>query len=280
MALSAPQIMVRAASAQIATASEVANPGFHNFKLGDFCVTTILDGGRPSEGPHPIFGEDQEATAVAELMEANFLPPDQFVNGLPLHCQRREQRSGLHLAALPAHDGVHRRLVNERADERALLERIADGQLAVGGDEGLHELRLDGFVDDDAARAGAALAGGADGAEEDGAQRELQVGRRRHDDRIIAAQLEERAAEAPGHDLADAPAHAGRARGRHQRNPAVRLRGADGFDRALADFAEVYADQNDRDYEAMAGAVADGRTASRMGITGERLRSVPREVGT
>lgn len=81
MALTAPQIMVRAASAQIATASEVANPGFHNFKLGDFRVTTILDGGRPSDGPHPIFGENQEATAVAELMEANFLPSDQFVNG-------------------------------------------------------------------------------------------------------------------------------------------------------------------------------------------------------
>lgn len=81
MALTAPQIMVRAARAQIATASEVANPGFHNFKLGDFRVTTILDGGRPSDGPHPIFGEDQEATAVAELMEANFLPSDQFVNG-------------------------------------------------------------------------------------------------------------------------------------------------------------------------------------------------------
>jgi glyoxylase-like metal-dependent hydrolase (beta-lactamase superfamily II) len=81
MALSAPQIMVRAASAQIATASEVANSGFHNFQLGDFRVTTVLDGGRPSDGPHPIFGEDQEAADVAELMEANFLPSDQFVNG-------------------------------------------------------------------------------------------------------------------------------------------------------------------------------------------------------
>lgn len=81
VALAAPQIMVRAASAQIATAPDVGNPGFHNFKLGDFRVTTILDGGRPGDGPHPIFGEDQEAAAVSELMEANFLPADQFVNG-------------------------------------------------------------------------------------------------------------------------------------------------------------------------------------------------------
>lgn len=81
MALTAPQIMVRAASAQIATASEVGNPGFSKFRLGEFEVTTVLDGGRPSDGPHPTFGENQEAVAVAELMEANFLPSDKFVNG-------------------------------------------------------------------------------------------------------------------------------------------------------------------------------------------------------
>lgn len=80
-ALATPQIMTRAAHAQIATAADVGNSGFHNFKLGEFTVTTVLDGGRPSDGPHPIFGEDQEAAAVAELMEANFLPADQFVNG-------------------------------------------------------------------------------------------------------------------------------------------------------------------------------------------------------
>ncbi|MCO6388387.1 MBL fold metallo-hydrolase [Aliihoeflea sp. 40Bstr573] len=81
MALTAPQIMVRAASAQIATAPEVGNPGYSSFRLGDFQITTVLDGARPSHGPYPTFGEDQEEDAVAELMEANFLPADQFVNG-------------------------------------------------------------------------------------------------------------------------------------------------------------------------------------------------------
>jgi uncharacterized protein (DUF2252 family) len=37
------------------------------------------------------------------------------------------------------------------------------------------------------------------------------------------------------------------------------LGGGDGFDQAMCDFAHAYADQNERDYEAFAGAVADGR---------------------
>jgi glyoxylase-like metal-dependent hydrolase (beta-lactamase superfamily II) len=48
---------------------------FNRIKLGDFEVTTLLDGNRASDGPHPIFGENQEAGAVAALMEENFLPP-------------------------------------------------------------------------------------------------------------------------------------------------------------------------------------------------------------
>lgn len=76
---STPQIMVRAARADVPKAS-VPAPGFNRFSLGDFEVTTILDGARPGDGPHPIFGEDQPAEAVAELMESNLLPPDRFVN--------------------------------------------------------------------------------------------------------------------------------------------------------------------------------------------------------
>jgi hypothetical protein len=38
------------------------------------------------------------------------------------------------------------------------------------------------------------------------------------------------------------------------------------FDRAMASFAEVYADQNDRDYNALQAAVASGRVAAEMGV--------------
>ena len=38
------------------------------------------------------------------------------------------------------------------------------------------------------------------------------------------------------------------------------------FDRAVASFAETYADQNDRDYRALQKAVASGRVAAEMGV--------------
>lgn len=55
-------------------------PGWHRFKLGEAEITVILDGVRPGEGPHPTFGENQSAEAVGDLMAANQLPRDRFVN--------------------------------------------------------------------------------------------------------------------------------------------------------------------------------------------------------
>ena len=40
----------------------------------------------------------------------------------------------------------------------------------------------------------------------------------------------------------------------------------DTFDRALALFAESYADQNERDYEALTKAVSDGRIKAETGV--------------
>lgn len=77
--LAAPRMLVRAAHADVPK-PDVASPGFNRFMLGGFEVTAILDGSRPGDGPHPIFGQDQEASAVAELLEENFLPADRFVN--------------------------------------------------------------------------------------------------------------------------------------------------------------------------------------------------------
>lgn len=79
-ALGAPQIMTRAAYAETAANPDVYS-GIRTFRLGGFEVTAIRDGGRAMEGPHPIFGENQDAEAVAELLEENFLPTDRFVNG-------------------------------------------------------------------------------------------------------------------------------------------------------------------------------------------------------
>ena len=43
------------------------------------------------------------------------------------------------------------------------------------------------------------------------------------------------------------------------------LGSGDSFDRALATFAEAYADQNERDYAALQRAVDDGRVAAATG---------------
>ena len=68
-------------------------------------------------------------------------------------------------------------------------------------------------------------------------------------------------AELCGHTLAKAHARSGDAIA-----IASYLGGADSFDRALASFAEAYADQNERDYDALQQAVASGRVASQTGL--------------
>ena len=47
---------------------------------------------------------------------------------------------------------------------------------------------------------------------------------------------------------------------------AAYLGGSDAFDRALAEFAESYADQNERDHAALAEAVATGRVTAQTGL--------------
>ena len=41
---------------------------------------------------------------------------------------------------------------------------------------------------------------------------------------------------------------------------------SDRFDRALSSFAEAYADQNERDYDVLVGAVRSGRIRAETGI--------------
>ena len=47
---------------------------------------------------------------------------------------------------------------------------------------------------------------------------------------------------------------------------AAYLGSGDAFDRAMASFAEAYADQNDRDYRALRDAVASGVVAAQTGV--------------
>ena len=64
-----------------------------------------------------------------------------------------------------------------------------------------------------------------------------------------------------GHALASAHARSGDAVA-----IASYLGAGDTFDRALASFAEAYADQNERDYRALREAVASGRVSAETGL--------------
>ena len=68
-------------------------------------------------------------------------------------------------------------------------------------------------------------------------------------------------AELCGHALAKAHARSGDAIA-----IASYLGAGDSFDRALASFAEAYADQNERDYDALRGAVSSGRLEAETGL--------------
>lgn len=75
--LAAPFVLRGALGPVHAAAPMLGNgrPSFNRFKLGDFEITTVADGGIMLDGPHPIFGQDQDEAAVQALAEANHLSP-------------------------------------------------------------------------------------------------------------------------------------------------------------------------------------------------------------
>ncbi|QLF69474.1 MBL fold metallo-hydrolase [Peteryoungia desertarenae] len=85
LALAAPMIMNRAAFAQdaapAATDASAIGPETDRFKLGSFDVVVVRDGSRAADNPQETFGTNQTPEAVGELLQANFLPADKFVNG-------------------------------------------------------------------------------------------------------------------------------------------------------------------------------------------------------
>ncbi len=56
----------------------LSRPSIYRFGLGDFEVTSILDGAIQLDGPYPIFGQNVSREEVAALAVANFLPPDRM----------------------------------------------------------------------------------------------------------------------------------------------------------------------------------------------------------
>ncbi|OQP86003.1 MBL fold metallo-hydrolase [Rhizobium rhizosphaerae] len=84
-ALAAPALLARAAQAAgeatKGTEMETKQVPLRKVKLGEMTITVIQDGLRPSDKPEQTFGINQTPEAVAELLQANFLPADRFANG-------------------------------------------------------------------------------------------------------------------------------------------------------------------------------------------------------
>lgn len=57
-----------------------ANPAFRQIALGDFTITTVLDGFVRREQPTTTFGTNQTPDAIAQLLVDNHLPTDCFVH--------------------------------------------------------------------------------------------------------------------------------------------------------------------------------------------------------
>jgi len=55
-----------------------SRPTALRFKLGAFEITNVTDGQIQQDGPHPIFGADQQAEAMHALMRANRAPETRF----------------------------------------------------------------------------------------------------------------------------------------------------------------------------------------------------------
>jgi len=155
---------------------------------------------------------------------------------------------------------LHSLLIDEWTHESVGFQGVADSDGAVGGDEAFAERAFDRLVDEDSPGAGAALSGGADGAEKDGTGGKVEIGTGGDDCRIITAEFEESASEALMDDLGDLDTHRAGAGGGDEREMRV---GGHWFAYAL----EVTDDQ------AKDSGVGSGVLADLFGDAGDSDRS-------
>ena len=107
-----------------------------------------------------------------------------------------------------------RRCIDQRAHEDARRHRIADLRRSPGGPQARDQRICNLFVHEQAAHRGAALAGRAECGKGDGAHRQVKIRRRTDDGGIVAAEFEDRLAEARRHDGRYGASHPRRAGGR------------------------------------------------------------------
>src|SRR5579864_1370645 len=117
--------------------------------------------------------------------------------------------------------GFYGPAIDERAHKSGFVERVTDRNLGVGGFQLFGHRPGDVAMKKQAPDAGAALAGGADCAEQHGPQREIEIGVVHHDNAVVAAEFEQRASEPAADGLGDDAAHAARAGSADKRKAGV-----------------------------------------------------------
>ena len=76
-ALAAPQLLVRAAQAEVPMSATMP-AAYKRFTLGDFEITVLSDGHRVVPGPQKIFGINKTQDEVEALLQSNYLPVDKM----------------------------------------------------------------------------------------------------------------------------------------------------------------------------------------------------------
>ena len=92
------------------------------------------------------------------------------------------------------------------------IERISDWQALVSGKQFIANLRCNRLVHDHASRGSATLSGRTHGAEKDRLHSHLEIGARRDDERVVAAEFHDRSAQAAVNRFCNVKTHGHRCR--------------------------------------------------------------------
>jgi len=122
----------------------LTRPTLYRFGLGDFEVTTILDGAIQLDGPQPIFGQNASAEDVAKLAEENFLP----VGRMEIAFTVTVINTGSEVILFDSGNGIARRPNAGRLLELLGSAGLEPGQVDVVAMTHFHPDHMGGLIED------------------------------------------------------------------------------------------------------------------------------------
>jgi len=122
----------------------LSRPSIYRFGLGDFEITTILDGAIQLDGPHPIFGQNATKEEVAALAAANFMPSDR----MEIPFTVTVVNTGAELIIFDSGNGARRRPNAGRLRELLAEAGIAPEQIDIVALTHFHGDHIGGLMED------------------------------------------------------------------------------------------------------------------------------------